>query len=85
MIIHDPNYSKPEIIKEKLEEEIVVEREPGYLSQIMNDWKEGHASQKQEEIELRLQKKKKNLESQGLSSLSFPGQNNYNSKLNKKM
>ena len=41
-----PIIPKPEIIKEEIEEEIVVEREPGYLSQIMNDWKEGHASQR---------------------------------------
>ncbi len=37
-----PVIPNSEIIKE----EIVVEKEPGYLSQIMIDWREGHASQR---------------------------------------
>lgn len=41
-----PIIPKPEIIKEDFPEEIIVAKDPSYISQIMNDWKEGHANQR---------------------------------------
>ena len=41
-----PIIPKPEIIKEEVKEEIVAEKAPGYVSQIINDWKDGHANQR---------------------------------------